>query len=117
MKFFEKIKQLRKEKNWTQEELAEKIGTDKRQVSFYENGKSSPSIETVIKIAQTFSVSIDFLLIDNAPRKPLNLKNDYLFDKIEDINLLENEDKEALYKIIDSLIIKAKIQKLTQKAF
>lgn len=110
MTFGEKIKSLRKEHNWKQEELAEKIGTDIRQISLYENGKTSPSIETVVKIARAFNISIDYLLIDEVTKKPLYLGDDALFDKLQKVDLLTKDEKEAIFKIIDGLTYKNKLK-------
>ncbi|OHD08962.1 MAG: hypothetical protein A2Z98_15760 [Spirochaetes bacterium GWB1_27_13] len=110
MTFAQKIKELRTEKNWKQETLAKEIGTDVRQVSLYENDKTSPSIETVVKIAQTFNVSIDYLLIEDYPRRPLILNDNSVIDKIQNIELLTQEEKDAIYRIIDGLAYKNKLK-------
>ena len=56
-----KIKELREEAHWSQSELAEKIGSAQRNVSNWENGVSEPDCETIIKLAETFDVSLDEL--------------------------------------------------------
>jgi transcriptional regulator with XRE-family HTH domain len=111
MTFSEKIKTLRKEYNWKQEELAEKINTDARQVSLYENEKSSPSIETVIKIAKAFNVSIDYLLIEEANKRPLILNDEKTFENLKKVELLPDDEKAAIFKIIDGLVYKNKLKK------
>jgi transcriptional regulator with XRE-family HTH domain len=58
----EKLKLLRKEKGWSQDELAFHAQIDGRQVSRYENDRVMPSIEVIIKIAKAYEVSIDYLL-------------------------------------------------------
>lgn len=55
------IKQLRLEKNITQKELASLIGVSQRLISNYENGSATPTVENLIKIADIFKVSLDFL--------------------------------------------------------
>ena len=112
MNFGDKIKTLRKEKNWKQEELANEIGTDSRQVSLYENGKCLPSVETIVKIAQVFNVSIDFLLIDNSLRRPLILSNENIYESINKVDLLSLDEKESIFKIIDGLAYKNKLKKV-----
>ena len=56
-----KIKELREELHLTQKELAEKINNVQRNVSNWENGASEPDIETIVKLADLFGVSIDEL--------------------------------------------------------
>ena len=63
-----KIKQLRQEKSWSQDELAYHAKLDGRQISRYENDKVTPSVEVVVKLAKAFDVSVDHLLFDDAPR-------------------------------------------------
>ena len=50
----QRIKEVRKAKNITQEELAEKIGIGTSNISYIENGKFAPSIENFAKIAEVF---------------------------------------------------------------
>ena len=57
-----KIRECRKRKGLSQEELANKIGVKRAVVSKYEIGKISPRIDTVQNIARTLNVSIDELL-------------------------------------------------------
>ena len=59
MKIGEQIKRLRKERNMTQEQLAEKIGISFQAVSKWENDISLPDVETLPIIAGFFGVSMD----------------------------------------------------------
>lgn len=62
MKFPDRLKKLRKEKNLYQKELAEHLGVSRPTVTQYESGQRKPDNETLEKIADFFSVSIDYLL-------------------------------------------------------
>lgn len=63
MSFGERLKKLRQEKEITQAVLGEIIGVSSRMVSFYENDTHFPSdAESLIKLAQYFDVSLDYLL-------------------------------------------------------
>lgn len=62
MNFAEKLKNERKKKNWSQEELAEKLFVSRQSVSKWENGQNFPSIEILIKLSDLFGVTIDELL-------------------------------------------------------
>lgn len=55
----ETIKALRKERGWSQSELAARVGGDAGQISRYENGKISPSVDVVVKLAETLDVATD----------------------------------------------------------
>jgi transcriptional regulator with XRE-family HTH domain len=66
----DRLKALRTEAGWSQAELAAKIDSDARQVSRYENNKVAPGLEAVIRIAQVLNTSVDYLLFDDAQRRP-----------------------------------------------
>ncbi|MCM1043568.1 MAG: helix-turn-helix transcriptional regulator [Corallococcus sp.] len=57
-----KIRELRKEKGLTQQELAKKINVSLQTISGYETGYAQPPIDILIKIAQEFHTSTDYLL-------------------------------------------------------
>ncbi|MCC8160607.1 MAG: helix-turn-helix domain-containing protein [Oscillospiraceae bacterium] len=58
----ERIKSLRKANGLTQVELAKKINVSKQCVSNWENNNIQPSIDMLVKLADFFSVSTDYLL-------------------------------------------------------
>ncbi len=62
MTFGEKIKKLRMENNWTQEQFAEMMGVSAQAVSRWETDSSMPDISMLAPIAYTFNVSCDYLL-------------------------------------------------------
>ena len=63
MKIFEeRVKEQRKLYRITQREMAEKLGISQPSYIRYENGTSEPSQENLVKIADIFDVSIDYLL-------------------------------------------------------
>ena len=55
------LKGLRKEKGWTQEELANKINKESSIISRYEKNLQSPTFDTVRAFSALFSVSMDYL--------------------------------------------------------
>ena len=61
-KFPSMLKDMLKQKNITQTELARSIGVKPNTISNYRNGVSQPDADTIIKIASFFDVSIDYLL-------------------------------------------------------
>lgn len=58
----EQIKKLRMAKNISQVELADKLSVTKQSISNWENENIMPSIDMLIKIAEYFGVTTDFLL-------------------------------------------------------
>lgn len=72
--FGEKLKELRQIKNLTQLELSNRLHVTKSMISAYENGIRYPSYDVLIKIANLFGVTTDYLLgLDN--RKYIDLTN------------------------------------------
>ena len=61
-KFFERLYELRMESNLSRAQLAEKLNVAVRLISYWENGQRECDFDMLIKIADLFSVSIDFLL-------------------------------------------------------
>lgn len=61
----EKIIKLRKQNGWSQEELAMKLGVSRQSVSKWESTASIPDLDRIIKLAEIFEVSTDYLLKDS----------------------------------------------------
>ena len=62
LEFNEKLQQLRKQKNLTQEELAQILFVSRAAVSKWESGRGYPSIDSLKAISKAFNVTIDELL-------------------------------------------------------
>lgn len=60
--FGSRMKNLRRSKGMNQVQLAEKLGVKKQSVSNWENGNIMPSIDMLVRIADFFHVSTDYLL-------------------------------------------------------
>lgn len=67
-----RINQLRKKYNYSQDQLANKLGISFQAISKWENGNSSPDIDLLSELSKIFNVSIDYLLDNNR-----NQINDY----------------------------------------
>ena len=76
------IKRLRKERNLTQEELAEQLNVSAQAISKWENGTSMPDISQVVPIANFFEISTDILFSRNVQENNQNVK--LLIQSIED---------------------------------
>ncbi|WP_313341416.1 helix-turn-helix transcriptional regulator [Sedimentibacter sp.] len=61
-KISERIRYLRLKNNLTAKDLSVILGTSESAISLYENGKRKPSIELILKMADYFNVSTDFIL-------------------------------------------------------
>jgi transcriptional regulator with XRE-family HTH domain len=106
-----RIKELRKENSLTQEELASKMELDNKMISFYENGKSVPSVDALIRMAKIFNVSVDYLLFEEAPKKPLMQEgNKEIIELLSSVDKFSNEDIQSIIHILKSLVTKNQIK-------
>ena len=69
MKLAEKLFELRKEKGWSQEKLAEQINVSRQSISKWESGQVLPEIEKIIELSKIFQVTTDYLLLDENSEK------------------------------------------------
>ena len=65
MKLQDKLIELRKEKNWSQEDLAEKLDVSRQAISRWENGTALPDAQNILRISKLFDVTADYLLNDD----------------------------------------------------
>ncbi|MBS5983903.1 MAG: helix-turn-helix transcriptional regulator [Clostridium butyricum] len=83
----ERIKLLRKEHGITQDQLAEYINVSRSSVNGYENDGVEPSLNVLVKIADRFNVSLDYLLERTEEKY--------------NINILDTDTKDFLLKVIE----------------
>ena len=62
MELGKNIIKIRKQNNLTQDDFAEKYFVTRQTISNWENSKSYPDLETLIKISDDFNISLDILL-------------------------------------------------------
>lgn len=108
----ERVKELRKEMGWSQGELADKVGTDARQVSRYENGRITPSLDVVARIAEVLNVSLDHLVFEDVPRRRLHTPENALGDRLGQVAELPETDLAALLNVVDGLVAKSRLKAL-----
>jgi len=70
----DRIRFLRKKNNWSQVELASKLGITRSSVNAWEHGNSIPTTAMLIKLINLFQVSADFLLETNHNADVLSLE-------------------------------------------
>jgi transcriptional regulator with XRE-family HTH domain len=103
-----RIKELRTERGITQADLAKILKISDRAVGYYENGDREPDYSTLLKIADYFDVSIDYLLGVSDVRNPNSAKHDNkeftaFWEEYKD---LEDADKNILHATL--MAIKAR---------
>lgn len=100
------IANLRKEKSWSQSDLATESGVSREMISKYERGIAIPSVDAAKKIADAFGVSLDYLVGEgiNANFDKTTLK------RLQEIENMRVDFKEHLFSVIDSVIRDYKTQ-------
>ena len=95
-----KIVIWRKDKNWSQVELAKEISASREIISRYERNESQPSIEMIIKMANAFGVTIDYL----AGQSENASFDKETVERINDIQKMDGNTKSVLFNVIDTYI-------------
>lgn len=86
-----RIQELRKEQNLTQNALSEQIGVSQETISAYEKDKHDPSPENLIKLSQKLNASIDYILCQSTCRKP-DTSNPFTNDELLLLDMFRQAD-------------------------
>jgi transcriptional regulator with XRE-family HTH domain len=95
-----KITQLRKDKGWSQGDLAEQIGASREIIGKYERNENSPSLEMALKMAKVFGVTVDFLLGEGE----YSSYDKDTVNRLRDIQKMDPNTKTVLFNVIDTYI-------------
>jgi len=95
-----KISLFRKEKEWTQGDLAEQIVASREIIGKYERNENSPSLEMALKMAKAFGITVDFLLGEGE----YSSYDQDTIDRIKNILKMDTNTKLVLFNVIDTYI-------------
>lgn len=116
-KLAENLKYLRKQQNWTQEELAQRLNISRSQITKWENGDQIPDLVSLEKLSTLYGVSIDYLIGKQLLKKDIlrEVNRMYQTNNINDsmldiINYLKQnpEMEKAIYSLVELPIRKRK---------
>lgn len=93
MKLSEKIILLRKQKGWSQEELAAQMNVSRQSVSKWESGASVPEIDKILLLSEIFGTTTDYLLKEEADQGEC-------FDELPDYLEHKQEEKEKTKRFV-----------------
>ncbi len=102
-----KIKELRKENNLTQSELAKLLSTTSANISGWETDKWQPDINNLIKMCEIFKCSIDYLVGRENENGIVFQKNDLSEDEkhlIDTIRNLKINDRNTIFEMAKYLL-------------
>lgn len=93
---------LRRDKQLTQQEMADAIGVHVNQIRRYESGATQPSLDVLKKLAIAMHVSIDSLVFEDDERGP----DDELRLQFEAISHFDSEEKKIIKAMLEGMILK-----------
>ena len=92
-----KLKELRLNKNLTQTQLAKEFKVTQKTIANYETGTTQPTFDILIKIANYFNVSLDYLLENQASN--LIDMSEFSDEKKELLNLIVTQDNKTCNRL------------------
>lgn len=97
----ERMARLRRAKGWNQRELAERAGTQSSQISKFERGTYQPRLETLMKLAEAFETTTDFLLTGLQPKETRDTR---LRARLPLLEGLPQELRDVFLEFLDALL-------------
>ena len=97
---------LRKEKGWSQGDLAKQSGVSREMIGKYERGEAVPSNEAAKKIASALGVTLDYLA-GEASSAAFDRRT---VERIQDIEQLDEGEKQHVFALLDAFLAKNKMQ-------
>ncbi len=108
MSFPIRLIQLRKERSYTQQALADAINLHVNQVKRYEASTAQPTLDTLIRLAKALHVSLDELVFEAGERGP----DDDLRLQFEAVSQMPIEDKKIIKALLEGMIVKYQTQQM-----
>lgn len=106
--FGERVAALRRERGWTQRELAPKLGISQRMLAYYEKRQGGPPGDLLEPLTKAFGVSVEVLLgfkghTGSADKEALP-SSPRLWRRVRQIEGLPMEQRKAILKLLDGLM-------------
>ncbi len=108
-----RLKDLRKQKRWSQKELAAKVEIRFQQLNKYESGLNLPPAEMLVKLADALTTTVDYLLTGDL-MEDTPLTSNRLFKRFRAVEHFNESDQEAVITLIDAMIAKQQMQSALQ---
>ena len=114
-----RLKKLRKEAGLIQADVAAKLNIKRESYTRYETGDIQPPNDQIIKLANLFNVSSDYLLNLSDDPSPMEKKetptSEQLLRQFMEINDLSEESRKDLTKYLDMLKLRDKMKKYNEE--
>lgn len=99
----DKIINERKKLGWSQEELAEKLDVSRQSVSKWESAQSAPDLNRVLKMAEIFGVSTDYLLKDEVENQEPKYTADDKFETDNEARAVSMEEASSYLSVVEQV--------------
>ena len=111
MDLLNNIKVLRKEYGISQQKLGDEIGVSQQSINKYENHDIEPDISTLIKIADYFETSVDYIVGHTDIRRKIEKVSEYALNEpekalVDKFRLLSASSRKIINDMIDEIIRK-----------
>ena len=100
MDFNNRFYQLRKQKGFSQEELANRLNVSRQTVSKWEVGDSTPDMEKLVAMSDLFDVSLDLLVMGKESEAQAQIPQKSEFAKVLDEKVLTQKNKKKVKSIL-----------------
>lgn len=104
------IKRIREAKGLSQKEVISAIDMGAAQYSRIENGKTDPSVSTLMKIAKALGVSMAELFTNKEVLQDINSIDTTLMERVALIDTLTKDEQKTIFSILDAFISKRKLK-------
>lgn len=110
------IKEIRSKKGLLQKEVAAAAGLHPANYNKMEKGEREPSIDALDKIAKLFDMTIDQIIhYEGDVPQDVTIEDKSVLERMKLIDQLEEEDKQAVFRIIDGMLTKTKFKDFFHK--
>ena len=118
--FGERLKALREKAGLSQRELARLAGIEAMQISRYERGVGYPAVKTLIAIARTLDVGLDYLLLGKTQASKRSdtqiFRHITLLEKLRQADKeLDKKDVEMVTALLDAFMVRKRMKKLVNE--
>jgi transcriptional regulator with XRE-family HTH domain len=109
----DRIKEIRKQKGWSQNELSQKAGVSYAQLSRYEIKGSQPPAEVLNKLADALDTTVDYLINGDTNEKAKStLKDAELLQQFKAVEQMNDDDRSVIKKVIGAFVTQSKIRQI-----
>jgi len=110
------IKKIREQRGLLQKQVAAELGIGYTNYNKLENDNREPSVKELQALAKLFDMSVDQVLnFEGELPREVTVKDKREFEQIKLINQLDEDDRDVVFRIIDTMLTKKKFKDFFQK--